>query len=765
MSNAASPVQLALQRMLSKTSIRLGLAILAFFAVLAIFAPFFVSETALVWIDDGGISFPILLDLFNRNIYEERYDVFFNCLAVFSPVSILMYLLLRKYTMWGQGRITLLLAASNVLLWVAVQIPYHHSADGLVGFWRPRAVTYCTASFHQRTTSIDPTQYWDHAQRGDTVRHVNGTVYTVHHRSTSKHMLACRPYGEHGTPLEFIPPTKLSLLSPSLTLFPLIANSHRMHYQDAVLKDPGTFCNTTGQSFILGTDEAGRDVAARMVFGARISLTVGFAATGLALFIGLIVGAISGYFGGRVDILVQRLVEIMMNFPTFLLALIIVAVWGKDISTIIIVFGVTGWAGTARLVRGEYLAQAGREYVLAAECLGLPKWRIMFIHILPNVMTPLLISAIFGIAGTILGESGLAFLGLIDANTPSWGLVLNEARKHTEYIHLVYTPGFAIFALVSALNVVGNGLREAFDPKSEDATNQQPVLQSSDHRTKQANPTTMLSFNDIHIRFEQGGQAVNAVRGMSFDIQSGEVVALVGESGSGKSVSALSSLRLLDTSGAVYPTGNIVWKGENILAMSDERLRRLRGNEISFISQEPMSALNPTWTCGRQVAEALELHTQLTPDAIYTRCIELLNAVGLPDPEQRYEQYPHELSGGMRQRVCIAIALACDPDLLIADEPTTALDVTVQAQILDVLKELQRDRGMAILFITHDLGVVAELADKVVIMWRGEKVEEGPVTDIFAHPQHPYTKGLLACRPRLGQNTKRLPTIDDFLET
>ncbi len=177
-----------------------------------------------------------------------------------------------------------------------------------------------------------------------------------------------------------------------------------------------------------------------------------------------------------------------------------------------------------------------------------------------------------------------------------------------------------------------------------------------------------------------------------------------------------------------------------------------------------MTALNPVWTCGRQVAESLELHTELDAAARRRRVVELFEEVGIPDPEQRCDQYPHELSGGMRQRVCIAMALACEPELLIADEPTTALDVTIQAQILDLLRRLQAERQMAVLFITHDLGVVADIADRVVIMWQGQKQEEGPVERIFADPQHPYTRGLLACRPKLGQRQRRLPTIRDFLE-
>ncbi len=274
----------------------------------------------------------------------------------------------------------------------------------------------------------------------------------------------------------------------------------------------------------------------------------------------------------------------------------------------------------------------------------------------------------------------------------------------------------------------------------------------------------LLRFDDLRVTFRMRERTLDAVKGLSFAIEPGQVVALVGESGSGKSVSAMSILRLLQEPPATYPGGHIWWNDEDVLKMDARRLRRLRGGEVGMVFQEPMTSLNPTWTCGDQVDEALALHTDLGADARRERVIELFRLVGIPQPESRIDSYPHEMSGGMRQRVCISMALACSPRLLIADEPTTALDVTIQAQILELIKRLQKDQGMAVLFITHDLGVVAELADRVVLMRNGEKVEEGPVAEIFANPQHPYTKGLLACRPRLGVKRDRLPTVEDFMK-
>jgi ABC-type dipeptide/oligopeptide/nickel transport system ATPase component len=276
-------------------------------------------------------------------------------------------------------------------------------------------------------------------------------------------------------------------------------------------------------------------------------------------------------------------------------------------------------------------------------------------------------------------------------------------------------------------------------------------------------PPELLRFADLQVRFRTRERTVEAVRGISFSIAAGEVVAVVGESGSGKSVSALSVLRLLPQPPAVYPGGTILWKGEDILAMEPARLRRLRGGEVGMIFQEPMTALNPTMTAGAQIDEALALHTALNRAQRRDRVIELLHQVGIPDPGSRVRAYPHEMSGGQRQRVCIAMALAARPQLLIADEPTTALDVTIQAQILDLLKDLRRQNGLAVLFITHDLGVVAELADRVVVMRHGQVVETGPVGEILTAAKHPYTQGLLACRPRLGQHRTRLPTVDEWV--
>ena len=273
-----------------------------------------------------------------------------------------------------------------------------------------------------------------------------------------------------------------------------------------------------------------------------------------------------------------------------------------------------------------------------------------------------------------------------------------------------------------------------------------------------------LRVRDLEVQLGSGAGRVVAVDRLSFHVDSGETLAIVGESGCGKSMTALGVLRLLPGASARVRASEVKLGDTDLLALSEEELRRLRGDRIAMIFQEPMTSLNPVLTVERQIAETLRVHRGLGRDAARARALELLQAVRIPDPERRLRQYPFELSGGMRQRVMIAAAVACNPDVLIADEPTTALDVTVQAQILEVLLDLKRQRGMALVLITHDLGVVAQTAQRVVVMYAGRKVEEAAVRDLFANPRHPYTRGLMRSMPRLGASQEpgqrgRLPEM------
>ncbi len=273
----------------------------------------------------------------------------------------------------------------------------------------------------------------------------------------------------------------------------------------------------------------------------------------------------------------------------------------------------------------------------------------------------------------------------------------------------------------------------------------------------------LIRVEDLVIDFKTDEGVIHAVKGISFSIPKGKTVGLVGESGSGKSVTSLSIMRLIASPPGEIKGGRIFYKEQNLLELKEREIRTIRGNKISMIFQEPMTSLNPVFTIGDQVAEALMLHKGMSKSAALARTVELLDQVGIPNPASRINSYPHELSGGQRQRVMIAMAISCEPELLIADEPTTALDVTIQKQILELISSLQKKYGMSVLFITHDLGVVGDIADQVVVMYKGQIVEQGPKSEIFENAKHPYTKGLMACRPTLDKNPRRFPTITDFM--
>ena len=280
----------------------------------------------------------------------------------------------------------------------------------------------------------------------------------------------------------------------------------------------------------------------------------------------------------------------------------------------------------------------------------------------------------------------------------------------------------------------------------------------------------LLEIKNLTTEFHTDGEVVKAVNNVSFTLNEGETIGIVGESGSGKSVTSLSAMRLVPSPPGVISGGEIIYHHKNgdntnLLSISEEKMRKYRGNDIAMIFQEPMTSLNPVFTCGDQVMEAIMLHQNINAAAAKNLTIDLFKEVQLPDPERIFKTYPHQISGGQKQRVMIAMAMSCQPSILIADEPTTALDVTVQKTILELMQKLQREHKMGILFITHDLGVIAELADKVVVMYKGKIVEQGNVWDIFSNPQHPYTKGLLACRPPLNKRYTFLPTVSDFMKT
>jgi peptide/nickel transport system permease protein len=391
--------------------------------------------------------------------------------------------------------------------------------------------------------------------------------------------------------------------------------------------------------------------------------------------------------------------------------------------------------------------------------------RIIARHVLPRIAGPVIVQASLLAAAVLLVQTGLSFLGLlVPAPAPSWGgMVADGAHALELQPWLIWPPGLVIALTILAFGQLGDAVRDATTEGwaarpgflERKATTQVPAPLAT--RPEPAR-RSLLSVQSLTVCFQSPAGRARVIEDVTFAIEEGEVVGIVGESGCGKTVTAMSILGLLPENGDIEG-GSVVFDGRSLTAMSEHELRLVRGREIALISQEPMVSLNPVLRVGWQVTEAVRQHVGLAGRAARVKALDLLEAARLPDPEQIARRYPHELSGGMAQRVAIARALAGEPRLLIADEPTTALDVTVQAEILDLLRALQRDRGMAVLFITHDWGVVADICDRAVVMYAGQVVERGPLLPIIREPRHPYTRALLASNPHRAKSSGLLPTI------
>ena len=360
------------------------------------------------------------------------------------------------------------------------------------------------------------------------------------------------------------------------------------------------------------------------------------------------------------------------------------------------------WVSLVGLVRAEFLRGRNFEYIQAARALGVSNAVIIFRHLLPNAMVATMTFLPFILSSSVMTLTALDFLGFgLPPGSPSLGELLSQGKSNVQAPWLGLTGFFSLAIMLSLLIFIGEAVRDAFDPRK---TYGRPRVNAASDK--------LLSVRDLSVAFGHGAREVLAVDRISFDIGKGEIVALVGESGSGKSVTALSIMKLLPYPAAHHPSGSIRFNGRELLSMPENEIREVRGNDITIIFQEPMTSLNPLHTIEKQISEILLLHQGLTGAQARTKIIDLLGQVGIRDPAGRLSSYPHQLSGGQRQRVMIAMALANEPDLLIADEPTTALDVTVQAQILKLLKDTQTRLGMSVLFITHDLGIVRKLADR-----------------------------------------------------
>lgn len=514
---------------------------------------------------------------------------------------------------------------------------------------------------------------------------------------------------------------------------------------------------------LLGTDSAGRDVFSRLVFGAQVTLLSAMLCAVVAIGIGLPSGLIAGYYGSWFDSAANWVVSIIMSLPAIVMLLTVRAAIGPSVWISMIVFGFILSPGYFRLTRTSVQSVRNELYVDAARVSGLSDAKIISRHILSVVRAPIIIQTanVMGVAIAI--QSGLEFLGLGDPTVATWGVMLSDGFRNVYIAPLLMVwPALAIGVTIGSLVLLGNAVRDALEDrekvkKRKNATEPQRAESRASRTIKHAPEVAphddsgerrVVTVSNLAVGYPQAdGGIKKVVEDVSFHIDRGEVLGIVGESGSGKSQTAFSVLGLLPEEAEIVG-GSIVVDGvttvpEGARKVDQGQVRKLRGKRVSYIPQEPMSNLDPAFTIGAQLTRPMVKVLGISKAEARQKALDLLAAVGIPDPNRTMKAYPHEVSGGMAQRVLIAGAISCDPDLIIADEPTTALDVTVQAEVLDLLRDLLHRLDAAVILVTHNFGVVADLCDRVAVMQLGQLVEEGPVRSILRDPQHPYTQTLL----------------------
>jgi peptide/nickel transport system permease protein len=509
----------------------------------------------------------------------------------------------------------------------------------------------------------------------------------------------------------------------------------------AVLQGPS-------DAHLLGTDSAGRDNLARLLFGARTTLIAASLVSLVAISIGVPSGLIAGYYGGKFDAAASWVANMFMSLPALIVLLAVRAALGPSIFYSMAIFGVLIAPSFFRLTRTAVMGVRNELYVDAARVSGLSDTRIISKHILTVVRAPIIIQAAIVSGVAISLQSGLEFLGLGDANMISWGVMLNEGFRNIYMAPLLIVwPAVAISLTIASFALFGNALRDALEDSQKIFTKSE-VTKPDFQNQKYQSSGHLLEVNNIGIGYPQAsGEIKEVVRQVSFHVDRGEVLGIVGESGSGKTQSAFSILGLLPsnaviTSGAIFLEGTALLDPENG-KISLEEMTALRGKKIAYIPQEPMSNLDPNFKVGYQLVRPMVKVLGLSKADATAKALKMLETVGINNPQRVFDSYPHQVSGGMAQRILIAGAISCDPELLIADEPTTALDVTVQAEVLDLLRDLQKKFGMGMVLVTHNFGVVADLCDRVIVMQHGKIVEGGDVRSILRNPQDPYTQTLL----------------------
>ena len=554
-----------------------------------------------------------------------------------------------------------------------------------------------------------------------------------------------------------------------------------------------------GGGFLFGTDDKGRDILSRMLYGGRYSLIIGFGATAFALVFGSIIGAIAAVSRKAVSEVIMRILDIIMSFPGIALAAVFVSILGNSVPSIIFSIGFMYTPQIARIVRANVVSEYGEDYVRAVIVSGARAPWILWRHVLRNCIAPIMVFTVTLVADAIIFEASLTFIGAgITEPTPTWGNILADARAGVlsgRWWQALF-PGIAIMVTCLALNILSEGLTDAMaaapgapvDADASDSRRADDVLASdpvraykeqavsldrrlsalrevelarSDRHVPDLSVEPLLRVRDLSISFESHGD-VHVVDGVSFDVRPGQCMALVGESGCGKSITTKTIMNLTDPKETV--TGEVIYRGQDLLKLTSEQHRKLLGTELAMVYQDALSSLNPSMLISAQMK-------QLTDRGGTRSAEELLELVGL-DPKRTLESYPHELSGGQRQRVLIAMALTRDPSLVICDEPTTALDVTVQKQVIRLLNDLQAKLGFAMIFVSHDLALVAEVASEITVMYAGQVIEQAPTKELLTNPIHEYTRGLLGSvlsieegaktGTRLHQVPGSVPSPEDF---
>ncbi|MFI5897804.1 dipeptide/oligopeptide/nickel ABC transporter permease/ATP-binding protein [Actinoplanes sp. NPDC051513] len=506
---------------------------------------------------------------------------------------------------------------------------------------------------------------------------------------------------------------------------------------------------------LLGGDSAGRDILSRLMWGSRQTVLACAIILVISLAVGVTSGLVAGFYRGRFEAAAGFVSDVVMSLPGIVLLIALYALTGPNIPAAMAVFGLLIAPSYYRLVRNVVLGVRNELYVDAARVAGLSDLRIVGRHVLWAVRAPVIIQSSFVLAAGIGIEAGVSFLGLGDPAGASWGIVLqNSFNGIYNNRWAVVWPALLISLTILALVLLGNALSDVLQSSARSKTLSPRARRAAVTAARQAEPEedsilvgssddVVLSVRGLRVAYPMaGGEIREVVHGADLDVRRGEIHGLVGESGSGKSQIAFAALGILPREALVLD-GSVLLDGDDLLA-DDAKMRAARGRRIAYVPQEPMSNLDPSFTIGKQLTYGLRAVTTLDAKQARERITELLIRVGITDPERVMGLYPHEISGGMAQRVLICGAVAADPDVIVADEPTTALDVTVQAEVLELLRELSQERGLAMILVTHNLGVVADLCDTVSVMKEGNIVERADVDAIFESPQQAYTQELLS---------------------